>query len=170
MSSSLYLECQDDAWCALFAMRAVGDECRCYPRGLATISRANGTRLFPIDAVIQPGKPQTMQRPWIELSARAAISMRMHQRRSRGIESDRLRRARTRFILGELQCLTAVSTDSGAKVGVRPITHQGAGMSWMMECAGRMWGMLFVGALGIVVLIMLFAALIKYLFFSRSNQ
>jgi hypothetical protein len=43
-------------------------------------------------------------------------------------------------------------------------------MDGMMQCGGMMWGMTLIGALGIVVLILLIAALIKYLFFSRSGQ
>lgn len=42
-------------------------------------------------------------------------------------------------------------------------------MNAMMECGGMMWGMMLFGALGIVVLVLLLAALIKYLFFSRSK-
>lgn len=40
----------------------------------------------------------------------------------------------------------------------------------MMECSGgMMWGMMLVGGLGLVVLLMLFAALTKYLFFSGRS-
>lgn len=40
-----------------------------------------------------------------------------------------------------------------------------------MGCgAGMMWGMTFVGLLAVSVLILLLAALIKYLFFSGSKQ
>jgi hypothetical protein len=42
-------------------------------------------------------------------------------------------------------------------------------MTSMMDCGGMMWGMMFFGVLGIAVLILLLAALIKYLFFSRSD-
>ena len=41
----------------------------------------------------------------------------------------------------------------------------------MMGCGpGMMWGMMLFGLLGLVVLILLLAALIKYLFFSRGKQ
>ena len=41
-------------------------------------------------------------------------------------------------------------------------------MNGMMECGGgMMWGMVLFGLLGIAVLVLLAAALIKYLFFSR---
>lgn len=42
-------------------------------------------------------------------------------------------------------------------------------MNSMMEYGGMMWGMMLFGVLGIVSLILLLAALIKYLFFSRSK-
>jgi hypothetical protein len=42
-------------------------------------------------------------------------------------------------------------------------------MNSMMECGGMMWSMMLFGVLGLVVLILLLAALIKYLFFSRSK-
>jgi hypothetical protein len=41
----------------------------------------------------------------------------------------------------------------------------------MMECGlGMMWGMMLFGVLALVVLILLLAALVKYLFFSRGKQ
>lgn len=41
----------------------------------------------------------------------------------------------------------------------------------MMECgAGMMWGMTVFGLLGAVALLLLIAALVKYLFFSRPRQ
>ena len=44
-------------------------------------------------------------------------------------------------------------------------------MTGMMECgAGMMWGMTLFGILAAVVLILLLAALIKYLFFSGRKQ
>lgn len=42
-------------------------------------------------------------------------------------------------------------------------------MSGMMD-GGMMWGMGLFGILGIVVLVLLLAALIKYLFFSRNKS
>jgi hypothetical protein len=43
-------------------------------------------------------------------------------------------------------------------------------MNGMMEWgSGMMWGMGLFGVLGILVLILLLAALIKYLFFSRNK-
>ena len=44
-------------------------------------------------------------------------------------------------------------------------------MNAMMECgAGMMWGMMLFGVLALVVLILLLAALVKYLFFSMGRQ
>jgi hypothetical protein len=43
------------------------------------------------------------------------------------------------------------------------------GMDGMMH-GGMMWGMMLMGALGILVLILLVAALIKYLFFARTKE
>ena len=40
----------------------------------------------------------------------------------------------------------------------------------MMEYGGMMWGMMSLGVFGIVILILLLAALIKYLFFSGSKH
>ena len=40
----------------------------------------------------------------------------------------------------------------------------------MMECGGMMWGMGLIGLLAIVALVLLIAALVKYLFFSRPKQ
>lgn len=40
----------------------------------------------------------------------------------------------------------------------------------MMEWGGMMWGMGLIGLLAIVVLVLLIAALVKYLFFSRPKQ
>ena len=42
-------------------------------------------------------------------------------------------------------------------------------MNGMMEYGGMMWGMILFGVLGVAVVILLIAALIKYLFFSRSK-
>lgn len=42
-------------------------------------------------------------------------------------------------------------------------------MNGMVECGGMMWGMMLFSALGVVVLVLLVAALIKYLFFSRKR-
>lgn len=54
--------------------------------------------------------------------------------------------------------------------GVPFATWSGAGMNSMMECgSGMMWGMALFGVLGVVVLILLLAALIKYLFFARGR-
>jgi hypothetical protein len=44
-------------------------------------------------------------------------------------------------------------------------------MNGMMDGhGGMMWGMGLFGILGIVVLVLLLAALIKYLFFSRNKR
>jgi hypothetical protein len=43
-------------------------------------------------------------------------------------------------------------------------------MSGMMECGGMMLGMGIVGLLGVIALVLLIAALVKYLFFSRPKQ
>jgi hypothetical protein len=40
----------------------------------------------------------------------------------------------------------------------------------MMECGGMMLGMGIVGLLGVIALVLLIAALVKYLFFSRPKQ
>lgn len=42
-------------------------------------------------------------------------------------------------------------------------------MNEMMEWGGMMWGMGIVGVLGVLALVLLIAALIKYLFFSRAK-
>ena len=44
-------------------------------------------------------------------------------------------------------------------------------MDGMMGCGpGMMWAMMLFGVLALVVLILLLAALVKYLFFSRVKQ
>jgi hypothetical protein len=43
-------------------------------------------------------------------------------------------------------------------------------MNAMMECGGMMLGMGIVGVLGVIALLLLIAALVKYLFFSRARQ
>ena len=44
-------------------------------------------------------------------------------------------------------------------------------MDAMMGCGpGMMWGMMLFGVLALVVLILLLAALVKYLFFSKVKQ
>jgi hypothetical protein len=43
-------------------------------------------------------------------------------------------------------------------------------MNAMMECGGMMLGMGIVGVLGVIALLLLIAALVKYLFFSRPKQ
>ena len=42
-------------------------------------------------------------------------------------------------------------------------------MGAMMECGGMMWGMGIVGLLAVVALVLLIAALVKYLFFSQPK-
>lgn len=44
-------------------------------------------------------------------------------------------------------------------------------MDGMMGCGpGMMWGMMFFGVLALVVLVLLLAALLKYLFFSPAKK
>ena len=43
-------------------------------------------------------------------------------------------------------------------------------MNGMMECGSMMLGMGVIALLGIVALVLLIAALVKYLFFSRPKQ
>ena len=43
-------------------------------------------------------------------------------------------------------------------------------MNSMMECGGMMWGMGVIGLLVVVALVLLLAALTKYLFFSRPKS
>jgi hypothetical protein len=43
-------------------------------------------------------------------------------------------------------------------------------MNGMMECGGMMLGMGIVGLLGVIALVLLIAALVKYLFFSSPKQ
>ena len=43
-------------------------------------------------------------------------------------------------------------------------------MNGMMECGGMMWGMGLIGLLAVVALVLLIAAFVKYLFFSRPKQ
>jgi hypothetical protein len=43
-------------------------------------------------------------------------------------------------------------------------------MNAMMECGGMMLGMGIVGVLGVIALLLLIAALVKYLFFARPKQ
>jgi hypothetical protein len=55
------------------------------------------------------------------------------------------------------------------RIGDRFAIHRGASMNGMMD-GGMMWGMGLFGILGIVVLVLLVAALVKYLFFSRNRR
>jgi uncharacterized membrane protein len=55
------------------------------------------------------------------------------------------------------------------RIGDRFAIYRGASMNGMMD-GGMMWGMGLFGILGIVVLVLLVAALVKYLFFSRNRR
>jgi hypothetical protein len=43
-------------------------------------------------------------------------------------------------------------------------------MNAMMQCGEMIWGMRIIGVLGLVALVLLIAALIKYLFFSERER
>jgi hypothetical protein len=42
-------------------------------------------------------------------------------------------------------------------------------MGAMMDCGAMMWGLGIVGVLSVIALVLLIAALVKYLFFSRPE-